>query len=94
MSPSSSGPGSAASGRREESISSSIGNDMTSVGPGSSIQRSCSSLMTSSVTAMIDSSAAGLTCNASSANRATDAMRAESIATPDSLLTSMDTRPG
>ena len=46
---------------------------MTSVGPGSSIQRSCSSVMTSVVTTMIDSSAAGLTRIAASTCRATEA---------------------
>ncbi len=58
---------SGASGRRDSSISSSIGNDITSVGPGSSIQRSCSSAMASRVTAVTQSSAAGLTRIASSA---------------------------
>ena len=84
---------SGASGRRDSSTSSSIGNDMTSVGPGSSIQRSCSSAMASVVTAMIDSSAAGLTRIAVSAWRATEAISDSSTATPDSLVTSIDTPP-
>ena len=91
MSPSSAGPMSGASGRRDSSASSSIGKDMTSVGPGSSIQRSCSSLMTSVVTARMLSSAAGLTRIASRACRATEAISDSSTATPDSLQTSMDT---
>ena len=82
---------SGASGRRDSSTSSSIGNDITSVGPGSSIQRSCSSAMASTPTAVTQSSAAGLTRIASSAYRATEAISGSSTATPDSLLTSIDT---
>ena len=66
---------------------------MTSVGPGSSIQRSCSSAMASVVTAMIDSSAAGLTRMAARACRATETISSASTGTPDSLLTSIDTPP-
>ena len=66
---------------------------MTSVGPGSSIQRSCSSAMASVVTAMIDSSAAGLTRMACRACRATETISSASTGTPDSLLTSIDTPP-
>ena len=66
---------------------------MTSVGPGSSIQRTCSSSIASSPTAVIASSADGLTFIASSAYRATDTICASSTVIPDSLTTSMLTPP-
>ena len=87
-SPSSAGPGPASSGRRAVS-SSSIGKLITSVGPGSSIHLTCSSVIASTSTSRIDSSASGLIRIRSSTYRATDTSSISSMPKPDSLATSM-----
>src|SRR5215510_14471301 len=71
--------------------SSSIGNDSTSVGPGSSIHFTCKSVMAVSSTSSTESSASGWIRNRSSTNRATEASATSSTDTPDSLAISMVT---
>src|SRR5215510_2355282 len=71
--------------------SSSIGNDSTSVGPGSSIHFTCKSVMAVSSTSSTESSASGWTRNRSRTNRATEASATSSTVTPDSLAISMVT---
>ncbi|SLJ82407.1 Uncharacterised protein [Mycobacteroides abscessus subsp. abscessus] len=88
MSPSIDGPGSGLSGRPPGS-SSSIGNDITSVGPGRSIHRMCRSAMVSRSTSTIDSSAAGCTSIRPMTNRATLTRSSSGTSIPDSLAISM-----
>lgn len=71
--------------------SSSIGNDSTSVGPGSSIHFTCKSVMGPSSTSSTDSSARRWIRSWSSAERATEASATSSTVTPDSLTISMVT---
>ena len=88
MSPSIDGPGSGESGRPPGS-SSSIGNDMTSVGPGRSIQRTCRSAIVAESTRTIDSSAAGWTSIRAITKRATLINSGSEMSMPDSFETSM-----
>src|ERR1039457_6360481 len=69
--------------------SSSIGKASTSVGPGSPIQRSCSSDMVPRSTSRTESSASGWIRTPSRTCRASDARPASSTPTPDSLAISM-----
>src|ERR1700744_950795 len=90
-----SGPGSSAPARpaltppRCGGRTSAMGNASTSVGPGSPIHRSCSSVMAFSSTSSTDSSASGWMCISSSTWRAIAASATSSTATPDSLAMSM-----
>src|SRR5271167_1967340 len=69
--------------------SSSMGKASTSVGPGSPIHRSCSSVMVRSSTSSTESSASGWICIWSSVNRATAASPTSSTSMPASLAISM-----
>src|SRR4051812_231404 len=74
-------------------LPSSIGKASTSVGPSPSIQRWLSSVMYSTSTRRIDSSASGLTPISSRACRATVRMVSALTSAPDSLAISMDKVP-
>src|SRR5690606_34969 len=69
--------------------SSSMGKDMTSVGPGRSIQRMCSSAIGSSSTRTTESSASGWIRSASRTYLASSDRADSSTGTPDSFATSM-----
>src|SRR6202012_1508846 len=90
-----SGPGSSAPARplltppRWGGRSSSMGNASTSVGPGSPIHRSCSSVMAFSSTSSTDSSASGWMRISSTTGRAIAARATSSTAPPASLAMSM-----
>src|SRR5580693_4452290 len=84
-----SGPGSSRLPPRCGGRSSSMGKASTSVGPGSPIHRSCSSVMVRSSTSSTESSASGWIRIWSSVNRATAASPTSSTSMPASLAISM-----